>query len=120
MDIIYRINMELCSEQSSEQSSNLPNSVNLITIFNNITDNTIMKVNIVEELAHERNDIIMTNINSIVKVNEGKLNKDELYDKVKTNIKTFEVTLELYLIALNKMHEKEYIDITANPIKIVW
>ena len=103
-------------------NNNLPSNVNLITIFNNIMDNNVIKINMVEELAHERNDILMTNINSIIKKYESKLNQNELYEKVKENIKTFEINEDMYDIALNIMHRKEYIEIDRdrNIIKLVW
>jgi len=95
----------------------LNESVDLIKIFHDInnTAHEIME-NTMIELAHERNDILMCNINHIVKTQTYDI--DTLYGMCKDSIQLFDVTRELYDKAIHTMVEKKYI---ANDLKkIVW
>lgn len=100
----------------------MPRSINIITIFNNINNTAvdIMKETLIE-LAHTRNDIIMTNIMSIVKKHSEKQNYNTVYKECKESIKLFDVSNELYLIALKTMCEKKYIALNENCLeKVLW
>jgi len=89
-------------------SDNKINNTNLIEIFTNLSNN----INLFEEknlikLCHNRNTIICTNINSILKINN--YTYLELYDKIKNNINIFELTFELFDKSLKYMIDNDYI-----------
>jgi len=103
----------------NESSNDL--SINMINIFHqmNNTKKTIIK-KIKEELCHEREHIIMTNINHHIKKFE-QINIADLHDLVSKSISMFEVDEDIYANILFKMKQKEYIDINNNKVrKIVY
>ena len=91
--------------------------VNLIKIFHKI-NNTAQEImeNTMIELAHERNDILMCNINHIVKTQQ--YNRSELYSMCKEMIKLFDVTEDLFNKAIDMMIAKKYIQ--DDMKKIMW
>ena len=92
-------------------------SINMIDIFHqmNYTKKTIIK-KIKEELCHDREHIIMANINHYIKKFE-QINIVDLHDLLEDNIKLFEVDLDLFVQIIFKMKEKEYLEINDNKIK---
>jgi len=89
-------------------NDNIPSYVNLIECFNNIENYETEKYKeVILELAHDRNDIIMCNINSILKKNCN--NMIECFERCKKNITLFEVTSVLYETALECMITKNLI-----------
>jgi hypothetical protein len=113
--VLIEIEPEILSLNDS-----MPASINLIKIFNNIncTALEIMKDTIVD-LAHTRNDIIMTNIMSIVKNNS--FDYDKVYEACKKSITLFDTTKELYEIAIKTMCDKKYIAVNENYVmQIIW
>ena len=98
-------------------NTSLECDIDMIKIFHNI-NNTALEIieNTMIELAHERNDILMCNINHIVKTQT--CDSDTLYSMCKNMIKLFDVTKELYDKAIHTMIEKKYI---ADDLKkITW
>lgn len=93
---------------------------NLIEIFFTNSDySQSWQENKTKELAHSREEIIMANINHIVKTH--KLSYDELYKEVLDTIKLFEVTREMFDKATYYMTNHCYITTdTDNVIKLVW
>ncbi len=91
--------------------------INMIEIFHNMNNNnkTIIK-KIKEELCHEREDIIMANINHHIKKFE-QISVADLHDLLESNINLFEVDLELFAKVLCKMKENDYIEMTDNKVK---
>jgi hypothetical protein len=111
----YRITTNLKNESSNDLF------INMIDIFHqmNNTKKTIIK-KIKEELCHEREHIIMTNINHHIKKFE-QINIADLHDLVSRSISMFEVDEDIYANILFKMKQKEYIDINNNKVrKIVY
>ena len=101
-------------------NNEMPPSINLIKIFNNIncTATEIMK-NTMIELAHSRNDVIMTNIMSILKKQLepiNSMNSDILYVECKKQIILFDTTKELFDIAIKTMCDKKYISVDENIV----
>ena len=95
----------------------MPSYINLIKIFNDINNTTTeIKKFIDVELAHERNDILMANINSRIKQVSESL--ETLYIYCKESIKLFDVTNVLFDKAIQEMIDKKYIDIDGT--KIMW
>jgi hypothetical protein len=74
--------------------------------FNQNTDKIIQ--NVIEELAHDRKHIIMTNIMSIHKKHND-IHLDEIYHMIKETIKFFDFDKEYFNTVINEMQEKEYI-----------
>ena len=93
--------------------------INLIEIFNNHNDSINLVKSIPDELAHERNDIIMSNINSILKKTNN-INRDVLFTKCHANIIIFDLTTELFDIAITSLVNKDIISIEDNMNKIMW
>lgn len=93
--------------------------INMIEYFHNInnTKKTIIK-KIKEELCHEREQIIMANINHYIKKFE-QINIADLHDLVKQNITLFEVNIDIFSKAIYNMKKNDYININNNKaIKI--
>ena len=98
-------------------NNEMPTYINLIKIFNDINNTTTeIKKFIDVELAHERNDILMANINSRIKQVSESL--ETLYIYCKESIKLFDVTNVLFDKAIQEMIDKKYIDIDGT--KIMW
>ena len=66
------------------------------------------------EFISEKEDIIKTNINELVK--QLKLNKIELFNKLKDKIKLFDINMEQYEKCLNYMIKFNYINIVDDII----
>ena len=107
----------LCFDDIYIINEDMPEYINLIKIFHdiNITGSEIKKFTEIE-LAHERNDILMANINSIIKQVEHSF--ETLYIYCKDTITIFDVTRELFDKAIQTMKDKKYID--ASLKKITW
>jgi hypothetical protein len=85
--------------------------INVIDIFHNMTAYTeIIKQEMQIELALERIDIINANINHFIKLDEN-LTLNQLFDIIKSNIKIFSVSKELFDKSIDKMISNEYIEI---------
>ena len=98
-------------------NNNMPDYINLIKIFNDINNTgTNIKKFIEIELAHDRNDILIANINSRIKQVDESF--DKLYIYCKKIIKSFEVTTVLFDKAIQEMKDKKYIDMDGK--KIMW
>ena len=98
---------------------NMNQYINLIEIFNNHNDSINLVKSIPDELAHERNDIIMSNINSILKKTNN-IDRDVLFTKCHANIIIFDLTTELFDIAITSLMNKDIISIEDNMNKIMW
>jgi hypothetical protein len=97
---------------------NMEDYIDMIKIFHSINNtNEIIKKEINEELCHDRCDIISTNINHFVKINEMKYN--DLYNIVNKNITLFEVKQDLFDKVIENMIKKEYIVMNDNVIRKV-
>jgi len=107
----------LCFDDIYIINEDMPESINLIKIFHDInnTNSEIKKFTEIE-LAHERNDILMANINSRIKQIEESL--ESLYIYCKDTITLFDVTRVLFDKAIQTMKDKKYID--ASLKKITW
>jgi hypothetical protein len=71
------------------------------------------------DIAHERVDIVKANINSLLK--HSTYTENELYSKVKDNIKIFKTSYELFTRAYTSMMDNEYITINGDKVvKIVY
>ncbi len=107
----YRITTDLKNDNNTNEM------LNMIDVFHNMnnTNKTIIK-NIKEELCHEREEIIMANINHHIKKYE-KISVADLHDIIEANIKIFEVDIETFAIVLHKMKQNDYIEINDNKVK---
>ena len=102
-------------------NDNMPLSVNLIEIYHDISNSDIIiKQQITNELAHERCEIIMCNINSIIKKNNNNINTDNCYIKCKENITLFEIDRNMYEDAIKKMEIKDLITRCDKKLIIVY
>jgi hypothetical protein len=90
---------------------------NLIKIFNELYN--VITIDTIEEqhIVHTRNEVIITNVNSIVK--KKSINFEDLYEKTKMSIKHFILSQEQFKEALNIMLDKEYIVCNADVYKTV-
>jgi len=90
---------------------------NLIKIFNELYN--VIALDIIEEqhIVHTRNEVIITNVNSIVK--KKNINFEDLYEKTKMSIKHFILSQEQFKEALNIMLDKEYIVCNDDVYKTV-
>jgi hypothetical protein len=90
---------------------------NLIKIFNELYN--VITLDIIEEqhIVHTRNEVIITNVNSIVK--KKNINFEDLYEKTKMSIKHFILSQEQFKDALNIMLDKEYIVCNDDVYKTV-
>ena len=101
-------------------NDNMPLSVNLIEIYHDISNSDIIiKQQITNELIHERCEIIMCNINSIIKQNNNNINNDSCYIKCKENITLFEIDRNMYEDAIKKMEIKDLIIRCDNKLEII-
>jgi hypothetical protein len=101
-------------------STSGPFKENLIEIFFTNSDYAmIWQENKTRELAHSREEIIMANINHIVKTRS--INRNELYDSIKKAIGLFEVTTDMFDKATDYMTNHRYIETNSdNVCKLVW
>lgn len=85
------------------------NQINVIDIFNigSIINKKEIKKQMDAVLAHDRNDIIKTNISHFIKIKD--YNIDELFKNIYDNINVFEVTREMFNKALDFMMKNDYI-----------
>jgi hypothetical protein len=84
------------------------NQINIIDILYSIGSTKIeIKKQIDAVLAHERDDIIKTNISHFLKIKD--YNIDELFKEIYNNINVFELTLEMFNKALDSMIKNDYI-----------
>jgi hypothetical protein len=82
---------------------------NLIEIFFNISDySDVWEERRTIELMHNREDILKTNINSIVK--KKSMNKNNLFQQVKDTIKVFDVDMILFDKTIDHMIKMDYIE----------
>ena len=77
-----------------------------------------IKKEIEVELALERTDIINANINHFIKINNYTL--DELFNIIKSNIKIFNVSKELFDKSIHKMINYDYIEIKDNIVQKIY
>jgi hypothetical protein len=112
-------NILLMSGEYYYANSNI-DDVNVIDIFYNINNrkqNTVREIMI--DIAHERVDIVKANINSFLK--QSSFTENELYIKVKNNIKIFNTSYELFTRAYTSMLDNEYIKMDGDKVvKIVY
>ncbi len=95
------------------------NKINLVDIFYNMTNyKETIKKEIEVELALERTDIINANINHFIKINNYTL--DELLNIIKSNIKIFNVSKELFDKSIQKMINYDYIQINNNIVQKIY
>jgi hypothetical protein len=101
-------------------STSGPFKENLIEIFFTNSDYAmIWQENKTRELAHSREEIIMANINHIVKTRN--INRNELYDTIKKAISLFEVTTDMFDKATDYMTNHRYIETNSDSvIKLIW
>jgi hypothetical protein len=93
------------------ESTNIEN--NLINIF--INENSYIKnmfVNVEYEIAHNREDIIKTIINHYLK--KESLDKNNLYNLVKNDIKLFELNNNLFMKSIESLIKLDYIKFENN------
>jgi hypothetical protein len=111
-------NIILMSGEYYYANSNI-DDVNVIDIFYNINNKQDIVNDIMVDIAHERIDIIKANINSVLK--KSSFTENELYCKVKDNIKIFNTSYELFIRAYTIMMENEYITIDGDKVvKIIY
>ena len=67
------------------------------------------------EFAHTREDIVMANINHLIKINSIK--KEILFDKLKEIINVFDIEEEMFNKILDKMKERDYLTIENDNIE---
>ncbi len=92
-----------------------PKNINMIELFHKLANySEFIEKEIAINLAHDRIDIISTNINHYVKQKEYKI--DELFILVKNNIKVFLITKELFDKTIDRMVKYDYIKISENSI----
>ena len=101
--------------------TNINNNINMIDIYysiNNVKQTIIKEMK--EELCHNKNDIIMANINHFVKKFD-KINIDVLYELVSNNINLFKMNKDIFSKAIDRMTINDYISLEDNNIrKIDW
>jgi hypothetical protein len=69
-----------------------------------------IETSIYKEVSLERKEIIMANINSILKTSEFSVDKTDIYNKIEEKLNIyFDIEKEYYDIVLQEMIEKEYI-----------
>jgi len=111
-------NILLMSGEYYYANSNI-DDVNVIDIFYNINSKQDIVKEIMVDIAHERIDIIKANINSILK--QSTYTENELYCKVRDNIKIFNTSYELFTRAYTSMMDNEYITMDGDKVvKIVY
>jgi hypothetical protein len=72
-----------------------------------------------EELIMNRQDVISAQINHFVK--QKPMSKDDLFKTIVSNIKIFELDIELFNKTLDKMIENDYIKLEDNMVvKLLW
>jgi len=93
---------------------------NLIELFFTNSDYAmIWQENKIQELAYSREEIIMANINHIIKIHT--VSKGDLYDEIKKSIILFEVTTDMFNKSIQYMILHRYIKIDSdNIIKVIW
>lgn len=92
-----------------------PKYINMIDIFHQSTEyKSFIEKEIAINLAHDRIDIISTNINHYIKLNDYSL--EELYTIVKDNIKVFSLTKELFDKTIDRMCEYNYIKVELDKV----
>lgn len=96
----------------NENTSNI--SLNLIEIYmsNKNTNFQDLQINIVNNLAYEREDIVKTLINHNLKLNS--IDKDILFSKLENNILSFKLSSKIYDDTIDKMIKYDYITIENN------
>ena len=87
-------------------------ATNYIDIFINNSDKESVFIDTKAEIAHNREDIIKSNINHYLKISAK--NKLELYDLVSRNIKLFELNEELFIKSINSLIKFDYIKYENN------
>jgi len=93
-------------------SNNELDNINLIDIYiNNFVINNSFEENIKYELCHTRENIISTNINSLLK-KFIELKYSELFNKVKNCITVFDVTSDIFDKTVKYMVDMDYIKIS--------
>jgi hypothetical protein len=93
---------------------------NLIEIFFTNSDySNIWQENKNRELAHSREEIIMANINHLIKTHNMSLK--ELYENIRKSITLFDVTHDMFDKSIQYMILHQYIKIDSNNvIKVIW
>jgi len=93
---------------------------NLIELFFTNSDYAqIWQENKTQELAHSREEIIMANINHIIKTHL--VSKRDLYDKIKKSVQLFEVTTDIFDKSIQYMILHRYIKMDSdNIVKVIW
>ena len=71
-----------------------------------------LQINIVNNLAYEREDIVKTLINHNLKLNS--IDKDILFSKLENNILSFKLSSKIYDDTIDKMIKYDYITIENN------
>ena len=84
---------------------------NIINIFL-LNNNIIIDERIYQDICNTREDVIKTNINHYVKLNS--CDKNDLYYIVSSNIKVFDVSVELFEKVLDYMIKNDYIELLDN------
>ena len=97
-----------------------PFKQNLIEIFFTNSDySNIWQENKIQELAHSREEIIMANINHVIKLRN--LSQNSLYKNVRKSITLFDVTIDMFDKSIQYMILHQYIKIDSdNIIKVIW
>jgi hypothetical protein len=87
-------------------------ATNYIDIFINNSDKENVFIDTKAEIAHNREDIIKSNINHYLKISAK--NKLELYNLVSRNINLFELNEELFIKSINSLIKFDYIKYENN------
>jgi hypothetical protein len=85
---------------------------NLVMLFTH--ESEFMSNKKLEELALTHNDIVISNINHILKINS--LAYDELFDVIKNKIIVFNMDKKIFETAINYMIDKDYIILNKNNL----
>jgi hypothetical protein len=91
--------------------------INMIEIFHSMNNTKKIIINkMKEELCHDKIDIIMSNINHHIKKYE-QINSDSLFEIISNSLTIFELNKDIYMKALDKMKNNDYIELVDNKVK---
>ncbi len=107
-------NVLILSDNMYHINNMMDQYIDMIYIFHNMDNVAHSITEIVNELAHDRTDIVAANINHYVKLN--KYNINDLYEKLKNEITHFKLDRTLYDDTIQMMGKKEYITIVNDMI----
>ena len=100
-------NVLVLSDNMYHINNMMDNYIDMIYIFHNMDTNCQQITDIINELAHDRTDIVSANINHHIKLT--KYHKNDLYEKLKNDITHFKLDRSIYDDTIQMMEKKDYI-----------